>query len=92
MTALCPLPTAIAPATFDGPLGRHLTEALETMGYEVGPPPHITPATLRIDATSCKRRRCNNCGHRGLDFVPWHRGQAYKVVGTCPACLVAEEF
>jgi hypothetical protein len=73
------------------PLSRHMGEALETLGWQVGPPPQITPETLRIDATNCKRRRCRNCGRRRLEFVPYNRNGRYRGVATCPDCLTAEE-
>jgi hypothetical protein len=78
-------------AVQSAPLHHRLSDALEQLGYEPGAPEHITAATLRIDATTCKRRRCR-CGHRGLDFVPWHRGPSYRATATCPACLAAEEL
>jgi hypothetical protein len=55
-------------------------------GFVLGPPGHILPRTLRIDAGSARRMRCQACRHRGMDFQAMHKGTAYAAVARCGVC------
>jgi hypothetical protein len=57
---------------------------LEAEGWAPGAPPQIAEPTARIDAATCKRLRCPDCGRRGLEYLPYHNGARYRVVVGCP--------
>jgi hypothetical protein len=89
MTTAVVLPFVPEPATL--PLEQNISYRLEQEGWQVGPPAHVSAASVRIDTASCKRRRCRQCQRRTLDFVPYHLGARYKGIATCIACLASEE-
>lgn len=72
----------------------NLAEALEEAGYRPGAPPHITEATRRIDRLICRRRKCGECGKRGLGYLPYTGldGRSYHVIAVCPRCGNQEEL
>jgi hypothetical protein len=47
-----------------------------------------------LDADVAKKSKCDQCGHRGLDYEPWTRltGRGYRALAICPDCGHAAEF
>ena len=84
---------ASALATAQGVL---LTEQLEMTlhldGFRRGVPPWVSAATWAIDVRCYSRSGCPRCGQR-RHVQAWHRAspRTYKLVLSCPTCLVAEE-
>jgi hypothetical protein len=59
-----------------------LTGDLLAAGWQPGAPAHVTAVTLRIDAELCRGLECSECGHKGMQFHPWHLGARYKAVAV----------
>jgi hypothetical protein len=59
--------------------------------YEPGCPAQILEATARHDAHAVARMRCPGCGLRRLEYHPWQRGRAYRVLAGCTHCGAGEE-
>jgi hypothetical protein len=64
-----------------------LTQQLMEAGFLPGAPPHVRRETLAIDAQA----DCPRCGG-AMDFLPFRRGDSYRAVGLCPACLEEVEL
>jgi hypothetical protein len=60
-------------------------------GFAPGLPHNITEATVRTDKAAYRRMRCPGCGRKRMEFYPWHRGRAYRVLAGCSECGAAEE-
>jgi hypothetical protein len=65
-------------------------------GYALGPPPWLRAESAIIDREVCQDSTCEECGHHGLRFEPWHRSEDRSDVARCvcpnPLCLTAELF
>jgi hypothetical protein len=51
----------------------------------------VTAETLAVDAELCREMACPECGHKGMQFHPWHLGQRYKAIADCPLLRCAAE-
>jgi hypothetical protein len=56
------------------------------MGYVDGPPAHIPASIVDIDRRICSHLKCGECGHRGHNVTPMHRGGVYRLVCECRKC------
>jgi len=61
----------------------------ELIGYEQGAPSFDAAA---IDGEVCRKNDCPECGHKGLDYEPWHKKGSYRAFAVCPDCGYREEF
>jgi hypothetical protein len=61
-------------------------------GFQPGPPPSLCRDAQRIDREVCQEARCDECGHRGLDYRPYHSSRSYRALAVCPACNNTFEF
>jgi hypothetical protein len=59
--------------------------------YEPGTPDQVSEATARTDAYQVSHMHCPGCGLKRLEYFPWHRGSAYRVLAGCSECGAAEE-
>ena len=58
-----------------------------------GAPPHVTEASLCIDALACRALRCGHCKRRGTCVpVPEHWGRRYRCFACCELCGSREEI
>ena len=68
-------------------------ETLIAAGYEVAAP---GPVAGEIDARACARARCPQCGHQGMDYVPYSKPgskpESYRAFARCPQCGHEYEF
>jgi hypothetical protein len=60
-------------------------------GWRPGTPDHVTGETRRIDARSCRSRRCATRRRRGLAYRPYALGNRYRDVALCETCGFQEE-
>lgn len=60
-------------------------------GFTAGLPAHITEETADIDRRICERKRCPECGYRGMEYRPFHLKMRYRVLAVC-SCGCAEEI
>lgn len=65
--------------------------ALQLDGFAPGLPAHVSEETAAIDRRCCRRRRCPECGHRGMEYRPFHRRATYRVLAVC-SCGGTEEI
>ncbi len=68
-----------------------LEAQLRRQMYEPGCPAHVTEATARADAHAVAHLRCPGCGLKRMEYHPWYRGKAYRVLAGCTHCGAAEE-
>jgi len=65
-------------------IARRLTE----QGYRRGAP---SPHAESVDRVICAGSTCSECGHVGLDYVPFYKSNSYRSFMACPKCdYVAE--
>ncbi len=76
--------STIVPATV-------LTTRYWREGYRPGAPVNQLDAVVLADTAAWSRGTCGHCGHRGLSFQPWHRGESYRGMAVCKHCCHAEE-
>jgi hypothetical protein len=46
----------------------------------------------KMDEDLCKRTKCSKCGTKGLEFVPFVKGEIYRAVSKCSKCSYGMEF
>jgi hypothetical protein len=70
-----------------------LEAAFRSEGFTPGAPPLLSARALAIDLACARRARCPACRRRLLQFRPFHRGDAYRVLLACLAlgCGAGEE-
>jgi hypothetical protein len=78
--------TQAPPATL-----AELEAQLQREMYDPGCPPQVSEATARTDARHVAHLRCPGCGLRSMEFHPYQRGRAYRILAGCTVCGVAEE-
>jgi len=63
-----------------------LADRLQAEGWAPGPPAHVAPASVLIDARLARDLDCAGCGHAGHAFAAFHQDGAYRGVATCYHC------
>ncbi len=69
-----------------------LSAELRQDGYSPGAPKHVSKDCLAIDREVCQEATCDECGHFGLNYEPWHRGRSSRAVMHCSHCGHSTEF
>jgi hypothetical protein len=83
---------AIAAAPVNGPVESPTLRGLLLLGFQPGPPDHITPHTRQTDAQLCHDTHCPGCRAKGQQFLPFRSGISYRVVTLCVRCGRGEEL
>jgi hypothetical protein len=77
--------TTTAPTTRDA-----LANQLESEGYIIGKPTHVHADCIAIDRGTATETTCDECGHHGLEFLPFRlkdRGKrGYRCMAWCCCC------
>lgn len=74
--------------------GSALAEELAQEGYQPGTPASqlvLGAVGCSVDEDLCTVYLCT-CGHQGLQFKPFTRGESYRAFAVCPTCDAAYEF
>jgi len=45
-----------------------------------------------IDIQVCAESTCEECGHKGLKYAGFKKGNSYRAWAVCPSCDEAVEF
>lgn len=63
-------------------------------GYKPGTPQPGLIDGASIDARVCSESKCDNCGHKGMEYHPFVRDEprSYRAFAVCPECGEAFEF
>jgi hypothetical protein len=61
-------------------------------GFRPGTPARVSAVERQIDVDLCAEAVCAGCGHEGLEFRPYHRGDCYRIMAACSQCGSVEEF
>ena len=71
-----------------------LEKRMAEEGYVPGIPGSMETYDHAIEAEFCATGICENCGHRGLEYMPFvdHTSQDFRAFGLCPECGNAEEL
>jgi hypothetical protein len=66
-----------------------LLEFMALQGYEYQEPGEDAAA---IDRAVCSESKCSECGDKGMEYMPFHKGASYRAFAVCPKCGSWEEF
>ena len=71
-----------------------LIEKMAEEGYIPGIPGSMETANHAVEFELCANSICGNCGHEGLEYVPFvdHVSQEFRAFSFCPNCGNAEEL
>ena len=65
-----------------------LAQRMEAQGYQ-----HNAPiGAVSIDLQVCLDATCPACGHKGMTYEPYTKGDSYRAFAVCPVCGHEEEF
>jgi hypothetical protein len=75
---------------------EELADQLESDGYMIGRPAHVTRDCIAIDQQIANEATCDECGVHGLEFLPFRpkdrQQRNYRAMAWCCLCDSAFEL